>query len=70
MWYKIAMIFVIMILFFAAVMVIDNHRFVVRRYTLRSKRIRYPVRFVFVADLHEKSYGRENEAIVEAVQFA
>ena len=67
MWYKIAMIFVIMILFFVVVMVIDNHRFVVRRYTLRSEKIRYPVRFVFVADLHEKSYGRDNEAIVKAV---
>lgn len=67
MWFKIAMIFVIMILFFAAVMVIDNHRFVVRRYTLRSAKVRYPVRLVFIADLHEKSYGRDNEAIVEAV---
>ena len=67
MWYKIVLILIILILFFVAVMVIDNHRFVVRRYTLRSKRIRYPVRFVFVADLHEKSYGKENEALVDAI---
>ena len=67
MWYKIATIFIILILFFVAVMVIDNHRFVVRRYTLRAKQVRYPVRLVFIADLHEKSYGKDNEALVEAI---
>ena len=68
MWYKIVLILIILILFFVAVMVIDNHRFVVRRYTLRSKRVRNPVRLVFIADLHEKSYGKENEALVEAIK--
>ena len=49
-------------------MVIDNLRFVVRRYKLVSSRVHYPVKLVFIADLHEKCYGEDNEEIVEAVR--
>ena len=61
---KIAILLLIAALFFIVVMVIDNHRFVVREYTVRSPLIRYPVRVVFIADLHEKDYGNDNEKLV------
>ena len=53
--------------FFIAVMIIDNHRFVVRRYTVRSGAVRSPVRIVFIADLHEKDYGGGNEDLVREI---
>ena len=48
-------------------MIIDNRRFVVRTYTMRSSRIKKPVKLVFIADLHEKSYGKDNEKLVEKI---
>ena len=49
-------------------MIIDNRRFVVRTYTMRSSRIKKPVKLVFIADLHEKSYGKDNEKLVEKIR--
>ena len=49
-------------------LIIDNRRFVVRRYRLRSDRINYPVKIVFIADLHEKRYGQDNEKLVEKIR--
>ena len=54
-------------LFFTAVMVIDNHRFVVRNYTVRSGEIKSPMKIVFIADLHEKDYGNGNEELVREI---
>ena len=45
-------------------MIIDNRRFVVRTYRLRSSRIKKQVKLVFIADLHENSYGNDNEKLV------
>ena len=49
-------------------MIIDNLHFVVRTYRLRSSRIRRAVKLVFISDLHEKSYGSDNEKVVEAIK--
>lgn len=49
-------------------MIIDNRRFVVRTYRLRSRRIRRPVKLVFIADLHEKCYGKDNVRLVEKIR--
>lgn len=59
---------------FAAIMLIalliDNRRFVVRKYRVRSSRIQYPVKIVFIADLHEKCFGKDNEKLVDAIKKA
>ena len=49
-------------------MIIDNRRFVVRTYRLRSSRIKKQVKLVFIADLHENSYGNDNEKLVEKIK--
>ena len=54
-------------LFFTVVMIIDNHRFVVRRYTVRSGAIRSSMKIVFIADLHEKDYGDGNEELAREI---
>lgn len=64
---KFAIAILLAALFFIAVMVIDNHRFVVRRYQVRSRAVKRPVRIVFIADLHEKDYGSGNEELAEAI---
>ena len=43
---KFAIAILLAALFFIAVMVIDNHRFVVRRYHVRSRAVKRPVRIV------------------------
>ncbi|MCR5676261.1 MAG: metallophosphoesterase [Lachnospiraceae bacterium] len=45
----------------------DTHRFVVRRYTVRSDRIRQDTRLVLLADLHDQVYGRHNQALLSAI---
>ena len=64
---KFAIAILLAALFFIAVMVIDNHRFVVRRYHVCSRAVKRPVRIVFIADLHEKDYGNGNEELAEAI---
>ncbi len=64
----ILMIICALALFFAAVMVVDNRRFVVRRYRIRSPKIVKPMRLVFIADLHERCYGNENETLVSKIE--
>lgn len=54
--------------FFIIVMVIDNHRFVVRNYSVRSPKIKKPVKIVFIADLHEKCYGSGNKTLVDKIK--
>ena len=54
-------------LFFIIVMVIDNHRFVVRRYIVRSRSVRSKIRIVFIADLHENGYGDGNDKLAREI---
>ena len=61
-------IIAVLILVMIAVLIIDNMRFVVRRDKLRSDKIRYPVKIVFIADLHEKAYRNDNEKLVEKIR--
>ena len=58
------------VLILAAILslIIDNMRFVVREYRLRSDKIRYPVKIVFIADLHEKAYRNDNEKLAEKIR--
>ena len=53
-----------------ASMVIDNHRFVTRRYSVISDKLSSPVRLVYLTDLHEKVYGNDNTPLIEAVKAA
>ena len=61
-------IFAVLIFVMSVSLIVDNLRFVVRGYKLRSDKIRYPVKIVFIADLHEKSYRNNNERLVEKIR--
>lgn len=50
-----------------AIVVLDSNRFVVRTYEIASDKIKNPIQFVFVSDLHGKSYGKDNEKLLRAI---
>ncbi|MBQ7765539.1 MAG: metallophosphoesterase [Lachnospiraceae bacterium] len=54
-------------LFFFIVNIRDMNRFVVREYTFTSDKIAKEGTFVFLSDLHNKSYGKENEKLLNAI---
>ncbi len=64
----IIIIFAVLILVMLTALIVDNLRFVVRRYKLRSDKINYPVKIVFIADLHEKSYRNDNEKLIGKIR--
>ena len=47
--------------------IIDTHRFVIRKYTVSSPKVRRDMRFVVIADLHDKNYGDHNRKLIEAI---
>ena len=50
------------------IVLFDTNRFVIRRYELISSKVDKPVRFVVLADVHNKQYGKNNEKLVKAVR--
>ena len=48
--------------------IIDTHRFVVRRYEIRSHKVKRDTRFVLLADLHNKDYGDHNRRVLDAIE--
>lgn len=53
--------------FFLTVMVIDCNRFVIRKYTCRSEKLKKDMRVVLLTDLHNKSFGKGNEKLLRAI---
>lgn len=51
-----------------ASLVIDNHRFVVRRYPVHTDKVDAPITYVFISDLHNKVYGNNNETVYSAIK--
>ena len=52
------------------VMLYDSNRFVVKKYTVTDDRIKKPCKTVFLTDLHNKQYGKENHVLLEAIREA
>lgn len=50
------------------VAVVDCNRFVTVRYEVTSEKIKAPCRFVLLSDLHNKSYGKDNERLIERIE--
>lgn len=55
---------------FAAAAVRDSNRFVTVSYRLSGAGIKKKVRFVLLADLHNKAYGKGNRALLESIEAA
>lgn len=50
------------------IIIFDSNRFVIRRYHLENEKIASKLKIVFVSDLHNKQYGRNNENLVRAIR--
>lgn len=46
----------------------DSNRFVTRTYEIRSGKLTRPCRLVLLADLHNKSFGKENQRLISAIE--
>lgn len=46
----------------------DSNRFVTRTYEIRSEKLIKPCRLVLLADLHNKSFGKENDRLLSAIR--
>ena len=49
------------------VIAIDSNRFVVREYTIESDKLARDHDFLFISDLHSKSYGKDNVKLLKAI---
>lgn len=58
----------IMAVFFCVVIFCDTHRFVVKETVLHSGKIKQDTVFVVLADLHNKSFGKENARLLKAIR--
>lgn len=61
-------ILLMLVVFFAVVMVIDCHRFVVRTYECQDKRLKKPLKLVQLSDLHNHSFGKHNRKLLDAIK--
>ncbi|MDE6214336.1 MAG: metallophosphoesterase [Lachnospiraceae bacterium] len=63
----IILIIILIILICLLSAVLDSSRFVTVSYELRSDKIAKPCRMVLLSDLHNKSFGRDNERLVQKI---
>ena len=60
-------IFAVILLWF---MLYDSNRFVKVQYAFQDKRIKKKCRLVILSDLHNKTYGKDNKRLLEAIRAA
>lgn len=53
--------------FFIIVMIIDVNRFVVRKYYIKTPKLKKNCRFVVLSDLHNKQFGKDNDKLYKAI---
>lgn len=58
----------VLALFFLTVMLIDGNRFVIRNYKIYSNKIKGAQKLVLISDLHNKSYGKNNEKVLAKIE--
>ena len=60
-------ILIAIVILAVGVIVFDSNRFVVREYTVESDKLERDHDFLFISDLHCKSYGKGNRKLLEAI---
>lgn len=64
----VAIAFIVVLLAVFIISVIDMNRFVVREYRVGSTKMKAPVKAVFLTDLHNKKYGKNNEKLLNCIR--
>lgn len=65
---EILLLMAVLIVFFAVIMIIDCHRFVIKEYTLKSPKLKKDKKLVLLSDLHNKSFGENNEKLFASIK--
>lgn len=65
-WFLI--IFFMLIVVLCIISAFDMNRFVVRKYNIISDKINKPVKAVFLTDLHNKQYGKNNKYLIQKIK--
>lgn len=61
------LLIVVLVVFFLIIMLVDGNRFHVVEYQLYSNKIKEEHKFVFLSDLHNKTYGEKNEKLLKSI---
>lgn len=65
---KVLFLLVGIVIFILVIMVvIDSNRFHTVSYRIETDKIKTPFHFVFLSDMHNKSYGKNNEKLLRAI---
>lgn len=67
--YVILGMMLLIIIICICIAVADSNRFVIRHYCIKNKKITGKHRYVFLSDLHNKEYGKENQKLLDAIDF-
>lgn len=54
--------------FFLIIMAVDCNRFVIRKYRCTGKALKKDGTIILLSDLHNKSFGKKNEQLLEAIE--
>lgn len=58
----------LIILILLTVIILDTHRFVVAREYIKTSKVKKSIKIVFLSDLHDKHFGKNNEKLLAAVR--
>lgn len=61
-------LFVCLVIVLFWVMIWDTNRFVIKKYTFHSDKLKKNCRIIFLSDLHNKEYGAGNERLLQAIE--
>ncbi|MBD5157441.1 MAG: hypothetical protein HDT13_07410 [Butyrivibrio sp.] len=61
------LIVLIVLILFVCIIIYDTNHFVVRKYRFLNDKIADTFRFVLISDLHNKSYGKGNERLLNTI---
>ena len=68
MWDILLIVFFCVALVLFWIMLYDGTRFVVKRYTIKSPKMKGSYRAIVLADLHNKKYGKGNQLLLQAIE--
>lgn len=68
MWKILVILLCLTALILLVVMICDSNRFVKVSYRISDRRLKKNCRVVLLADLHNKSYGKQNEKLLAAIK--